>query len=228
MQYAARYMEQNRSLVIPAAALTVRDILGGLALAVVIGGMIDELRAVLPIVVSRGAAVVVAVSLIFFAIRLWGRDMARIAGRPEISGISNAGALALAAVIGLIGLALGLAEPIAVRSGARFGLRIDQVYTLLFVPATLIVTTAGAYVLARSHGDTRFAIRLAILCGLASAGVFLMTDLGMDALGWRVGAPGAGRRATMIVVTTLGMAFAAITAGGVIGALFPRLSPNSQ
>jgi hypothetical protein len=207
--------------------LTARDILGALTLAGVIGSAVDALGAVLPMIVSRGAAVVAAVLVIYFGIRLWGRDMARIARRPDAAGISKHGALTFATVLGLVALALGLAEPLAVRLGARSSLRVDQVYTLLFVPTTLIIASAGAYLLARSHGGASSAVRLAAQCGLASAVVFLAVDLGMDALGWRVGAPGAGRRATMLVVTTLGMACAAVTAGGVIGLYLSRLSPES-
>jgi hypothetical protein len=221
-------MARTRSLVLSAVALTLRDIPGALALAVVVGSALDALGALLPIIVSRGAAVVAAIVVIFCGIRLWGRDMSRIAQRPEAAGISKYGALVFAMLLGLIGLTLGLAEPVAVRLGAQSSLRIDQVYTLLFVPATLLITSTGAYLLAKSFGDARAAVRLALMCGLASAAVFLAVDLSMDALGWRVGAPDAGRRATMIVVTTLGMICAAITAGGVIGLYLSRLSPGSR
>jgi hypothetical protein len=44
----------------------------------------------------------------------------------------------------------------------------------------------------------------------------------MYALGWRVGAPNAGRRATMLVVTALSASAAAIAAGGAIGARLGR------
>ena len=222
------YNAPSRSLVLSAAALTARDILGALTLAVVVGSAIDALGAVLPMIVSRGAAVVAGVFVIYNGIRLWGRDIARITGRPKAAGISKYEALTFATVLGLVALALGLAEPLAVRLGARSNLRIDQVYTLLFVPTTLIIASTGAYLLARGHGGAGSAVRLAAQCGLASAAVFLAVDLGMDALGWRVGAPGAGRRATMIVVTTLGMAFAAFAAGGVIGASLSRLSSESR
>lgn len=218
----------RRSLVLSAAALTARDILGALTLAFVVGSMVDALGPVLPMIVSRGAAVVAGVLVISFGIRLWGRDMARLAQRPNAAGISKYGALSFATVLGLVALALGLAEPFAVRLGARSDLRIDQVYTLLFVPTALIIASTGAYLLARSHGDAHSAARLAVQCGLASAAVFLVVDLGMDALGWRVGAPGASRRATMLVVTTLGMVCASVTAGGVIGVYLSRLSPESR
>jgi hypothetical protein len=218
----------RRSLVLSSAALTTRDILGALTLAFVVGSAVDAIGAVLPRIVSRGAAVVAGVLVISFGIRLWGRDMARLARPPDAAGISKYGALAFATVLGLVALALGLAEPLAVRLGARSNLRIHQVYTLLFVPTTLIVASTGAYLLARSRGDAHSAVRLAVQCGLASAAVFLVVDLGMDALGWRVGAPGASRRATMLVVTTLGMACASATAGGVIGVYLSRGSPESR
>jgi hypothetical protein len=219
---------QARSPVFSAAALTARDILGGLILAVSVGGSIDTLHAVLPIFVSRGLAIVAGVVVIFGAIRIWTRDMARIARGPETTVIGRGGALALTALIGATGVTLGLAEPFAVSRGALFDLRIDQVYTLLFVPATLLISTAGAFLIGRTVGDAGFATRLAVSSGIVSAAAFLAVDLFMDAIGWRVGAPGAGQRATMIVVTTLGVAIAGITAGGVIGAFLARSSSRSQ
>src|SRR5215211_3349677 len=119
--------DRSGSPVLSGAALTTRDVPGAVALAFVVGALIDQLGAVLPIVLSRGAAVVAAVMVIFFGIRLWGRDMARIAQRSETAGMSNGRALALASLVGLMGLTLGLVEPLAVSRGARSNLRIDQV-----------------------------------------------------------------------------------------------------
>jgi hypothetical protein len=113
-------------------------------------------------------------------------------------------------------------EPMVVRRGARSGLDIRVVYALLFVPATLLIAGIGAFALGFGLYRAAFGMRLAIAAGGAAAAAFLTVDLLMDAFGWRVGAPDAGRRATMVVVTALGLVAAAIGAGGAIGALLPR------
>jgi hypothetical protein len=43
----------------------------------------------------------------------------------------------------------------------------------------------------------------------------------MDKAGWRIGAPDAARRATMIVVTSLGALAAALAGGAVLGYFLP-------
>ena len=64
--------------------------------------------------------------------------------------------------------------------------------------------------------------RFAIVVGICAALAFLIVDLSMDAIGWRVGAPDAGRRATMLVVTLLSVIAAALSAGGAIGWIMQR------
>jgi hypothetical protein len=59
--------------------------------------------------------------------------------------------------------------------------------------------------------------RIALTTGAASALAFLIVYLAMDAAGWRVGSPGAARRATMLVVTALGSLSATIAAGAALG-----------
>jgi hypothetical protein len=70
-------------------------------------------------------------------------------------------------------------------------------------------------------------MRLAANAGAAALLTFLAVDLLMYALGWRVGAPNAGRRATMLVVTALSASAAAIAAGGAIGARLSRAVDRS-
>src|SRR6266540_2152094 len=58
---------------------------------------------------------------------------------------------------------------------------------------------------------------LAVRAGLSGGVAFLIIDLLMDALGWRVGGLHAGERATMVMVTTSGTIGAALAAGGALG-----------
>ena len=58
--------------------------------------------------------------------------------------------------------------------------------------------------------------RLAWRAGLAGGAAFLAVDLLMDALGWRVGAPGAAERFTMLTVMFTGDFVAALRANGLL------------
>jgi len=62
-------------------------------------------------------------------------------------------------------------------------------------------------------------MRLSARAALAAVIAFLAVDVLMYALGWRVGAPNAAKRATMLVVTMLSASAAAIAAGAAIGAM---------
>jgi hypothetical protein len=57
---------------------------------------------------------------------------------------------------------------------------------------------------------------------VAAIAFFIVASL-MYALGWRIGEPGAGRRATMLVVTALSATAAALAAGWAIAWKLDRI-----
>jgi hypothetical protein len=92
------------------------------------------------------------------------------------------------------------------------------------VPAAFFVAAASAWIvgigLRRAASEQ---LRLALTTGLAAAGAYFLVYLLMDFAGWKVGAPDAGKRATMLVVTGLGSLAAALAGGAAIGLVFaPR------
>jgi hypothetical protein len=121
--------------------------------------------------------------------------------------------------IPLIAVGGGLAplEPAAVRIANGWGLPIHAAYLGLFVPATFIVAALGSFGLGRGLRDKRLGLRLASVAAPAAAIAFLIVASLMYAIGWRIGEPDAGRRATMLVVSALSATAAAFAAGGAIG-----------
>jgi hypothetical protein len=202
---------------------TVRDLVGGLIVGVALGAAIDGSGKSFP-TLARALAIVVAGSAVITSARLWGGDMGRLAGVSNTRAGGWSAALALTPAVVIVGLILGELEPVFVQRGARLGLELHVVYMLLFVAATMVVAAVGAFALGTGLYRAAFGLRLAIPAGLAAAAAFLAVVLVMDALGWRVGAPDAGRRATMIVVTAISLFAAAASAGGAIGAMLPRPS----
>ncbi len=65
-------------------------------------------------------------------------------------------------------------------------------------------------------GDIALALRLAAWTGLAAAAAFFVGDILMDLAGWRVGAPGAAERATMLTVMMVGNLAAAVAGGAML------------
>ncbi|MFQ5890957.1 MAG: hypothetical protein ACE5JR_13075 [Gemmatimonadota bacterium] len=105
----------------------------------------------------------------------------------------------------------------AIDSGSA--LPIHVVFTILFVPAAFFVAGVTALAVGVALKDWARAGRLAVCTGLAAAAAFLAVDVLMDLAGWRVGAPGAASRATMLTVTLAGSLAGALAGGGVLGAL---------
>jgi hypothetical protein len=213
-------MDSRRDTAIAAAAITARDLIGGIVIAVALGSLADALP--LPFVARRVFDGVVALCVTVLAGRLWGRDMAMLAHHPDPHGTARLTALSVGPAILAAGAILAAIEPVAVARATRAGYSIHFVYSVLFVPITGIVAAVGAFALGVGLNGRTLGLRLAANAGAVALLTFLAVDLLMYALGWRVGAPNAARRATMLVVTALSASAAAIAAGGAIGARLGR------
>lgn len=148
---------------------------------------------------------------------VWGWAIARItrAGNPK--RMARAGAIGFGPLMIVIAFALTFLETLIVEKNQGPQLPIHNVFTLLFVPAAAIIVGVGGFALGIGTGDRIVARKLLWRCALAGGLAFLIVNLTMDALGWRVGAPNAAERATMLTTAFLGNFAAALAGGGVIG-----------
>jgi len=210
----------RRDTAIAAAAITARDLIGGIVIAVALGSLADALP--LPLVARRVFDGVVALCVTLLAGKLWGRDMATLAHVPTPHATARLTALSVGPAILAAGAILAAIEPAAVARATQAGYSIHFVYSVLFVPVAGIVAAVGAFALGVGLNGRALASRRAANAGAAALLTFLAVDLLMYALGWRVGAPNAARRATMLVVTALSASAAAVAAGGAIGARLGR------
>jgi len=213
-------VDTRRDTAIAAAAITARDLIGGIVIAVALGSLADALP--LPLVARRVFDGVVALCVTLLAGKLWGRDMATLAHVPTPHATARLTALSVGPAILAAGAILAAIEPAAVARATQAGYSIHFVYSVLFVPVAGIVAAVGAFALGVGLNGRALALRLAANAGAAALLTFLAVDLLMYALGWRVGAPNAARRATMLVVTALSASAAAVAAGGAIGARLGR------
>jgi hypothetical protein len=147
----------------------------------------------------------------------WARNMARLTDLGHERRVAWAAALAVGPSVVLVGVSLAALESRFIRQSADVSLPIHVVFSLLFVAAVLLIAAIGGFALGSGARGVRLGASLAVRAGLSAGLAFLIIDLLMDALGWRVGGPHAGERATMLVVTTLGTIGAALAAGAALG-----------
>lgn len=204
-----------------AAGATAGFLLGGILTGGLVGNRLHAALAPGSAALGVGLSALAALLLACGGGALWGRALGRMAGAVQLRRVALAGALGFGPPVILAGLALaGLERLLVVQM--RVALPLHHLFTLLFVPATLVVAAAGAYALGLGLRDRPLASRLASRSGVAAAVTFLAVDLLMDAAGWRVGAPRAAERATMITVAATGALAAALAAGAVLGRMLAR------
>jgi hypothetical protein len=214
-------IDEDDPMIIRAAALTTRDVVGGLFVAIAAAGAVEAL-AFVPILPRRILAVGLTVAVFAQALNLWSRDITRLMGRTGTTVITRGGTWLLAVLFTMIAFVLGLTEPFLVGRAASRGMQIHELYLLLFVTATLMFAAAGTFTLGRGLRGAAFGARLGAASGIVAAAAFFVVAITLDTLGWRVGAPGASKRATMVVVTLTGLLVAAIASGAVVGIMLRR------
>ena len=148
---------------------------------------------------------------------VWGWSISRVtrAGAGRRMAVASGIGFALTTIV--VVLTLGFLEDLVVEQQRGPQLPIHNVFTLLFVPAAAIITGASGAALGFGMRDQALAGRLGWMCALGGGCAFLVVNLTLDGLGFRVGAAGAAERATMITTTLLGNLAAAMAGGAVIG-----------
>jgi hypothetical protein len=207
---------------------TALTLIGGLVLGIVVGDTVFRLipgsSIDAPQLPHMLAAAVPALAGFLAGGAAWGARMAGMAGQESVKRAAWAGLLGFAPLT--IALALGLIslEELIVTD---LGLPIQRVFMLLFTSAAFLITTASTWALGQALENVRRPFALAWQVGLVAAAAFLLVNSAMEASGWVVGGPGAGERATMIVVLLTGILAVALTAGGYLGLRLDRLRPRA-
>lgn len=211
-------MTSTRRALLTDAGITAAYLLGGiavgLAIALPISAIPEEGNPHAARNVASGIALLIAVAV---AARLWGRVIAARTGCADPRRFGRIAMWTFAPVLMCVAVVLGLLEPVFVGAGARRGLAIHVVYLMLFPTGTFLVAGITAGAMTTSLGSVGAAMRSALATGAAAALAFLAAALVMDAIGWRVGAPHAAERATMLVVTLIGCLCAALAGGAMLG-----------
>jgi len=211
-----------RSVPFRSALLTALYLLGSQLLGLLGGFALNGLPMHIPEATKNVLSALPVLALMFAGGAFWGRALARLTGLGETRRMAWAGALTFAPGVILAGFVLNMLEVALVERGGGPDLPVHVLFTMLFVPAAFIVAGLGSLSLGIAQRDWALAIRLGLLAGFSAAFAFLVIDLLMDSLGWRVGAPGAAQRATMLTVMMLGNLGAALAGGAVVGSILER------
>jgi hypothetical protein len=214
----------SRKSILQGSLNTLLTLIGGLVLGIVAGeivfGLIPGSSLDAPRLPHMLTAAVPALAGFLAGGAAWGARMAALAGDKNKKRAAWAGLLGFAPLT--IALALGLIslEELIV---TELGLPIHRVFTLLFTTSAFLITSASTWALGTALETVRRPFTLAWQVGLVAAVVFLLVNSVMEAAGWVVGGPGAGERATMIVVLLVGILAVALAAGGYLGLRLDRL-----
>jgi hypothetical protein len=157
---------------------------------------------------------------------LWGRGLGRIAGYRQ-RACMMAGAIGVALPTGAVLFALTYVEQ-NLGQFLRAGLPVHVIFAIAFALAALMLAGTAGLALGLGLRQPRLAGYLALAGGGAGSLAFLVVDVSMDLLGFRVGAPNAEQRATMLVVAILGLWATAIVGSAVIGHLLAQFATKIE
>ncbi len=207
------------------ATLTVLGLVGGLMGGLIGGSFIFHgLIGKVPDPLTYTLAALAFGGGILSGSALWGAGMAGLARSPASRRAAWAGVLGFVPITIMLNIGLLAVEPIAVRAN----LPLHRLFTMLFVPSACLIAGTSSLALGWALGWGRAAPALALRVGLTAALAFLAVNLGMEALGWQVGGPGAEERGTMITVLIISNLAAALAGGAMLGmTLTQRRWPSS-
>jgi hypothetical protein len=198
------------------AALTVLALVGSLVIGFMVGSVTFEaLEGRVPDPLAYTLAALVASGGTLSGSALWGVEMSRLARFPTSWRVAWAGILGFVPITLLLSIGLQAAEPIVF----LVNLPVHRLFTVLFVPSAFLIAGASSLALGWALGWGRAAPALALRVGLTAALAFLAVNLGMEALGWQVGGPGAAERATMLTVLFVSNLGAAFAGGAMLGTI---------
>ncbi|MDX1417202.1 MAG: hypothetical protein R3293_23550 [Candidatus Promineifilaceae bacterium] len=221
--------ENSKKFTIYSSLITLFTLLGGLAVGLISGslthfGLPDSMNETIRIGISALPGLFGA----FLGGMLWGWIMARIVAPDHSRRASWAGGIGFGLPFIVVALVLTALEVLLVQE-KRTELPIHIVFTILFVPAAAIIAASGAFALGTALRSWKLGSRLALSAGLTAALAFLIVVLLMDLLfGYRVGAPGAAERATMVTVLFVGIVVCSLAGGAAIGRMVFKIALGNQ
>ena len=196
------------------AALTMLGLVGGLMGGLIGGSLIfHSLIEKAPDLLTYALAAIAFFGATLGGSALWGAGMACLARSPASRRAAWAGMLGFVPLTFVLNSLLAAVEPVAVRAN----LPVHRLFTVLFVPTASLIAGVSSLALGWALGWSRAALARALRVRVTAALAFLAVNLGMEALGWQIGAPGAEERGTMITILIVSNVGAALAGGAMLG-----------
>ena len=196
------------------AALTALALDGGLMGGLIGGSLIfHSLIEKAPDLLTYALAAIAFFGATLGGSALWGAGMACLARSPASRRAAWAGMLGFVPITFVLNILLVAVEPVAVRAN----LPVHRLFTVLFVPTASLIAGVSSLALGWALGWSRAALARALRVGVTAALAFLAVNLGMEALGWQIGAPGAEERGTMITILIVSNLGTALVGGAMLG-----------
>ncbi len=195
----------------------------GVVLGVVVGNAVSD---TLPGHMSEPArttlAALTAIGGLVLGSAFWGVWMGRLGNSRETRRMVWTGILGLVPITVALGAGLIALESAAAGSSVVGQLPVHRVFTVLFVPTAFVVAATACITLGVGLRNRTLARSSWWQAGLGASLLFLVGNLVMELSGWRIGAPGAAERFTMLTVLFVSAAGASLAGGGVIGYVLAR------
>ena len=158
---------------------------------------------------------------------MWARSLSSRSGLANNKLMNIAGGLAFTLFV-MGGRLLVVAHDPRTVFGPLFDYKQHLLYGVVFVIWTGLVVGGTGLTLGISLKDWKLALKLWGAGFLGGGGTFLLVAFLMDLIGFRVGAPRADERFTMLVVSVLGIWSAALIGSAVFGKVLAKANESSS
>lgn len=155
---------------------------------------------------------------------LWGRGLGRVTHQTHPERLAWAAAIAFAATTTIAVNRINHTEVILNRLLFQTKLPVHILFLYIFMAGNGAVVGVTGAALGLAKSDWKATLKLGGVGVVIGALTFLTVFLVMELFGFRVGAPGAEERATMLTVMVIGIWSTALVGSGIFG----RMLQNSR
>lgn len=158
----------------------------------------------------------------------WGRGLGRVTHQTHPEHLAWAAAIAFAATTTIAVNRINHTEVILNRLLFQTKLPVHILFLYIFIAGNGAVVGVTGAALGVAKSDWKMTLKLGGMGIVVGALTFLIVFLIMELFGFRVGAPGAAERATMLTVMSIGIWSTALVGSGIFGRMLQNSRENDE